>query len=191
MSPVLKTLPVELLLEGRPCAVIGADRFVEPKVERLIHAGADVTWFTCGTSRRRSDCRVVTDLPDDLEAFERYAVIFVSPELESMAEALLDKHPARLVCALDRPESSTFVNPAVVETAAFALRLFSRGASPGLTRRLREDLEAAFGHPDFIKFVDVLKDKRANLDRGERAAQMGRAVADFSLRVQWKFPSWF
>ena len=183
---VMKTLPVELLVEGRACAVIGSDHFVEPKVERLLSAGADVTWFTCGAARQRSDCRIVADLPEDAAAFEPYFVIFVSPNQSEFGRTL--RSP--LVCVLDRPEQSTFVNPAIVETPAFALRLFSRGVSPGLTRRLREDLEEAFNDANFSKFVSVLKRKRDNLERGLRATEMSRAVAGFELRIQWKFPSW-
>ena len=84
----------------------------------------------------------------------------------------------RLVCTLDRPELSTFVNPAVARASGLTMTFATGGVSPGAMRRIREDLEALFGDPRFARFLDALSGLRARLPRGERAARMAEAATE-------------
>jgi precorrin-2 dehydrogenase/sirohydrochlorin ferrochelatase len=64
------------------------------------------------------------------------------------------------------------------------------GTSPGVVRRIREDLEALFGDPRFGRFLGTLEGLRSRLPRGERAARMAEAVKGFALDAKLRFPAW-
>jgi precorrin-2 dehydrogenase/sirohydrochlorin ferrochelatase len=96
-----------------------------------------------------------------------------------------------LFCTLDRPEASTFTNVAVVRTPGVTMTFGSSGRSPGLVRRIREDLEALFSDARFGRFVDELAALRASLPRGERAARMADAVRGFAVEARLRYPEWF
>ena len=97
----------------------------------------------------------------------------------------------RLLCVLDRPELSTFVNPAAFEVSGLGVRLFSHGVSPGLVKRLREGLEAGLADARLARFVERLSALRDTLPRGERAERMRRAVEGFEIQLRLRFPDWF
>src|SRR5262249_17452377 len=91
----------------------------------------------------------------------------------------------------DRPEASTFANPAVVDTDALTITLGGGDASPGVLRRLREDLEALFASARFVDFVRALKKRRDALPRGERATKMRELIHGFPAEARLHFPDWF
>src|SRR5690606_22928164 len=107
------------------------------------------------------------------------------------AQAEKARAAGRLFCVLDRPELSTFANPAVADVAGIGLRLFGGGAAPGLTRRLREELERVLGEPRFARFVAELASMRRAWPRGERPARTLRALEGFALEGRFRLPSWF
>ena len=194
----LKTLPIELLIAGRPCAVVGADAMATAKIQRLLDADALVTVFTCGEPlpheqlARGDGVTLCTDRPT-VEQLREFVVVFVSPVHEALGAELHCALRAQdaLLCVLDRPELSTFVNPAVVRAASVGLRLFSGGRAPALVRRLREDLEAALNDQRLAAFTDALAAMRSKLPRGDRAQTLVDAVRGLRLVARWEFPEWF
>jgi precorrin-2 dehydrogenase/sirohydrochlorin ferrochelatase len=123
---------------------------------------------------------------------EGVAVTFVSPDLEQLglrlsAQALRE---GRLVSTLDRPEASTFVNPAVVEKSGIKLALSSGGQAPALLRRMREELETAFAEPLLAALVSELREARSKLPRGQRREALLALIEGFALRVTFTFPDW-
>jgi precorrin-2 dehydrogenase/sirohydrochlorin ferrochelatase len=124
---------------------------------------------------------------------EGKAVVFVAPGDESLSRALGDwaARAGRLVCTIDRPEMSTFVNPAVVQAADLTMSFGSGGASPGVLRRIREDLAVLFSDERFARYLAALRRLRDTLPRGARAARMSQAVQGFRIEARLCFPTWF
>jgi siroheme synthase-like protein len=192
-------LPVEVDVDGRLALCVGADLLIDSKIARLLAAGAEVVVYDGGgevapdVARRAAEgeVRLVNGAPDRRE-LEAASVIFVSPAQEAIAAAIYDwaRDRARLVSTLDRPERSTFVNPAVLDTAGVGLRIVSGGASPALVKRLREDLEALLSDPRLAVLVERLAALRADLPRGERAAALRVALEGFALTGSLRFPAW-
>ena len=124
---------------------------------------------------------------------ERAAIVLLTPDDAPLADRVhrwATTH-GRLVCVLDRPESSTFVNPAVVDAGGMTIAFASGGVSPGTLRRIREDLETVFSDPRFARWLEVLGALRERLPRGARAARMAAAVRGFAVEARLRFPEWF
>jgi precorrin-2 dehydrogenase/sirohydrochlorin ferrochelatase len=195
------TFPLEVDLQGRAALVVGAGPEVVPKVDRLLDAGAVVTVIAEGEPGPDLEARAgrvtllargATDA--DLEG---KAIVFVAPWVSPEGEARARRWHAeaaragRLFCAIDRPETCTFFNVAVVRAPGLTMTFGTGGRSPGTARRVREDLEALFSDPRFGVFVEKLAALRATLPRGRRAARMAEAVRGFAVEARLRFPTWF
>ena len=199
----MRYLPIELDVRGREALVVGVSPEVVSKIDRLVEAGARITVVAEGDPGSEVEERaregIVTlhrraftdaDLAGKL-------IIFLAPfttpagEAEAMRLHAWAREDNRLLCTVDRPEACTFINAAVVEASGLKLTISTGGASPGLARRLREDLGAVLADPRLGAFVEKLRALREALPRGERAARMAEAVKDFSLAATLRFPSWF
>lgn len=198
----MRYMPIGLDVAGRTALVVGTGAEVLAKIGRLLEAGARVTVIAeeepddavaahADAGRLTLLRRAATDA--DLEG---QAIVFVAPFTTAAEEdrarrwyarALRD---GRLLSVIDRPETSTVVSFAVARTPGLTLAIGTEGVSPGLARRVREDLEAAFADPRFATFVARLAALRQSLPRGERAARMAAAVSGFALEATLRFPAW-
>ena len=185
---------VELRVEGRVALVVGAGGEVAAKIERLVDAGAIVRVVTSEPDARVAELADAGKLELRRRAFEDADlegafVVFVAPTEVELGARLASE--GRLVSTVDRPEASTFTNVALVEASGVRVTIGTAGASPGLARRLREDLSALLSDPRLGRFVAALDRARAELPRGERARAMGTAVAGFRVSGALAFPAWF
>lgn len=196
----LRYLPIDIDVRGREALVIGAGPEAARKIERLLEAGARVTVVAphgldaAVAARARAGDLVVRARPFELSDLDDAFVVFVDPaEDEALARTVhaWALRGGRLVGALDRPELSTFVSPAIASASGLALTVRTGGVSPGLAKRIREDLEALFAGERFGAFVDALRRLRASLPRGERAPRMKEAVRGFAVVARLRFPTWF
>jgi len=194
----VRYFPVEVDVRGRGALVVGASAEVVSKVSRLLLSGAEVVVIASGevdpAIEELAAGGRLTLLRRDAEPAdaEGKAVVFVATTEEDRAGPFFERALAegRLVCTIDRPERSTFVNPAVVHTSGLTMTFATGGTSPGAIRRIREDLEALFGDPRFARFLETLARLRAELPRGERATRMAEAVKGFAVEARLRFPPW-
>lgn len=199
----MRYLPIELDVQGREALVVGTSAEVLSKIDRLIAAGARVTVIAeeplgpeLEARERGGKISVLRRAFTDRDV-EGKAIVFLAPfqtpEEEERARRLHQDalRDGRLVCAIDRPEASTFVNAAVARAPGLTMTFSTEGASPGTARRIREDLEALFADPRWERFLSVLRQRRASLPRGERAARMAEAVRGFAVEARLRFPDWF
>ncbi|AUX20002.1 siroheme synthase [Sorangium cellulosum] len=195
----MRLFPIALDLTGRRALVIGADGEAPPAVERLLAAGARVSVVAPGPvheSIERAAHEGLLELhrrafvDDDLAGA---ALVFLVPGDEALSRRLHRElaDAGRLVCTLDRPELSNFVNPSVVTASGLTMSFSSHGVSPGTIRRIREDLSALFSDPRFARYIAALRRLRESLPRGaERSARMRRATLGFGLEARLRFPAW-
>ena len=128
---------------------------------------------------------------EDADIDGKVIVFFATTEDERAAPFYeRARREGRLLCTIDRPERSTFVNPAIARAQGLTMTFATGGTSPGAMRRVREDLEAIFGDPRFGRFLDALARLRARLPRGPRAETMAEAVRGFALEGSLRFPAW-
>ena len=98
-----------------------------------------------------------------------------------------------LVNSFDRPDLSNIGMPALVDPGHLRLAGSTSNASPGLARRLREDLEHLFDE-EFVRYLSQLGRVRAHLKK-VAAGDDGRfeilhsLVADFRLNGSIDYPA--
>lgn len=198
-STPLRTMPVELLLEGRLAVCLGACAEVAYKVDRLVGAGADVLVVEDGAitasileHEASQRIRIERRVPHAGDA-RGAAIVFVSPEREALGADLASaaRGDGRLVCTLDRPHAATFVNPAVAGDGPLRLAIASGGRSPALVRRVREGLSRALGSPRLAAFVERVAAIRAAAPRSERAQRGRESVEGFEVDLVVRYPGWF
>ncbi len=199
-------LTLELKLEGRRALVLGGQGEIVSKIDRLLEAGALVTVIVPPSSQGELAalknkygggaenqghlellCRQAAE-----EDFAGHAIVFAAPGDDELSRALFDYglRTGTPVCTLDRPEFSTFINPAVASVSGLRISVGTQGTSPSLAKRIREDLEALFAEPMFSGFLSKLAELRAALPRGERAQRMKEAVEGFRIEARLHLPSW-
>ncbi|WP_437623467.1 precorrin-2 dehydrogenase/sirohydrochlorin ferrochelatase family protein [Sorangium sp. So ce1151] len=197
--PLMRLFPIALDLTGRRALVIGGDGEAPYTVERLLSAGARVSVIAPGQvdgSIERASREGLLELhqrafaDDDLAGA---AIVFLAPGDDALSRRLHRElaDAGRLVCTLDRPEVSNFVNPSVVAASGLTMSFSSHGVSPGTIRRIREDLGALFSDPRFARYIEALRRLRESLPRGaERAARMRQATLGFGVEARLRFPAW-
>lgn len=198
----MRTLPIGLDVNQRSALVVGTSAEVISKIDRLLDAGARVTVIAADDPGEAITARAaagrITLLRREVEDadLEGHAIVFVAPFTTPAQEVRARRWHAeatragRLLSVIDRPEASTCVSFAIARTPGLTLTIGTEGVSPGLARRVREDLEALFADPRFSRFVASLAALRQRLPRGERAARMAAAVEGFAIEASLRFPAW-
>ena len=179
----MRTHPVFLRLEGRPCVVIGGDAQAAAKVAACVRAGAEVTVVARVLGRElalligpgiRHVAREYRS-GDLAGAFLAYASVR-DPELARRLAAEAEREHV-LLNVVDMPEASTVIAPAVLQRGQLQIAVGTGGASPGLAAQLRRDLEAHVG-PEYAAFVAILGAVRERLAADPaRAAERGAVVS--------------
>jgi precorrin-2 dehydrogenase / sirohydrochlorin ferrochelatase len=198
----MRYLPIQLDVQGREALIIGASADVLTKIDRLIAAGARVTVIAAEPPCAEIEALAQSgSISVERRAFEDRdldgkVIVFLAPFHTPHEEALARRiyqdalRDGRLVCAIDRPEASTFVNAAMARAPGLTMTFSTGGQSPGTARRIREDLEALFADPRWEHYLSDLGRLRATLARGERAARMAEAVKGFAVEARLRFPEW-
>ena len=182
--------PIFLDLADRPCLVVGGGPVAETKVRGLLAAGARVIVVSPtltpalaalaadGHLAHRAREYVLGDLAGAALAFAATGDRTVSRAVRSEGRTL-----GVWVNAADDAEHCDFLLPAVLRRGSLAVAVSSDGASPALTRAVRDELERYFP-ADFAAFVEVVAEVRRELrERGAPVtAERWRSALEDELR---------
>jgi len=158
----MRYYPAYLDLRERPCLVIGGGAVAERKALSLLEAGAAVTIISPTLTpklHQLSDSGKISHIQkmfDDKDLAGEYLVIAAtnSPEVNThVAQACRMKQV--LVNVAVPPEESSFIVPSVVERGELLLTVSTSGASPALTKKIRQNLEGQYG-PEYGLFLSKL-----------------------------------
>jgi siroheme synthase-like protein len=180
----MRTHPVFLCLEGRPCVAVGGDGAIEGKVGSCRRAGAEVTVVATELS---PGLRTLVDSggvrwrrreyePGDL----RGAVLAYASTRDPQRIAQLREEAARervLLNVIDVPEACSFIAAAVVNRGALQVAIGTGGASPLLAARLRRELEGYVG-PEYAQLVEILGAVRGALSSDPERATVLATLLD-------------
>ena len=162
-SPVF---PLFLRLEDRLVLVVGAGAVAERKIASLVEAEARVRVVAPEATdavRRLSETGVVEWLPrvfdeSDLDGAWLVMAATNDPEVQ---QRIGDSAKARRVfcVAIDDPPNATAYSGAVVRRPPFLVAISSSGATPALTRLLREIIESVLPGDDWVEHAKQLRAK--------------------------------
>ena len=156
--------PLFLKLHGRTVLVVGAGSVAERKIRSLLEAGAAVRMVAPEATlelRRlaeagRIEWRARPFEPADADG--TWIALAATPNAD-VQRAVADAAAARrlFLIAADDPANSSAYSGAVVRRPPFAVAISSSGATPALTRLLREIIEQVLPEPDWIEHAKALR----------------------------------
>jgi len=158
----MKYYPAYLDLRDRPCVVIGGGSVAERKTLALLEAGAAVTIISPALTPKLhefSDTGKITHLKkqyEDGDLSGQFLAIAATPSVEVntlVAQACRKKH--MLVNVAVPPEESSFIVPSVVERGDLMIAISTSGASPALSKKIRQDIEQRYGR-EYGLFLDKM-----------------------------------
>ncbi|MFM8304631.1 MAG: bifunctional precorrin-2 dehydrogenase/sirohydrochlorin ferrochelatase [Actinomycetota bacterium] len=169
--------PVNLLVQGRRCVVVGAGRIAARKIDALVEAGADVhviapdaveeirtahedgrlTWHARGFAASDLDdawlATTATSDPDVNRA------VFVAGEARRV-----------FVNSADDPQNCSFTLMSLVRQGDLVVTVGTGGRSPALATFLRNHVRDEMG-PEYSVLLDVLSEARETMRAGGRSSE--------------------
>jgi precorrin-2 dehydrogenase/sirohydrochlorin ferrochelatase len=153
-------------LEGRRCLVVGAGKVGEPKIGALLETGVRVRVIALEASDAVHGWANAGKLTLELRPFttEDLAGIFLAVVATASralnASIYREAQQRGVLCnVVDDPEYCDFYYPAVVQRGDLQIAISTRGQSPSLAQRLRQQLERQFG-PGYARWVAELGETR-------------------------------
>lgn len=158
----MKYYPIGLQIEGRRCLVIGGGKVAERKAQGLLASGATVVVIspdlTEAMAKLQAEGAITWEArhyqPDDVAGFFLVMAATDDPLVQDQVLADAERHRVLLNVA-DVPEKCHFILPALVKRGALSLAISTGGKSPALAKKLRQELEAQFGH-EYELLTEVL-----------------------------------
>jgi siroheme synthase-like protein len=158
--------PVNLLVAGRRCVVVGAGRIAVRKIEALLDAGAEVhviapelgsevrAWRDAG----RVNAEERAFAPEDLDGAWLATTATSDPAVN---QAVFDAGEARRVWvnSADDPERCSFTLMSVIRQGDLVVTIGTGGRSPALAAWLKDRLTGELG-PEYAVACDLLSEAR-------------------------------
>jgi siroheme synthase-like protein len=180
--PVLTGYPVNLLVAGRRCVVVGGGRIAARKIAALLDAGATVHVVAPDVSPEVQDWQasgaVTVDqrpfAPADLDG--AWLATAATPD-PAVNQAVYDAGEARriFVNAADDPDRCSFTLMSVVRQGDLVVTIGTGGRSPALATYLKDHVASEMG-PEWGVLLDLLSDERERL----------RAAGTSSETLDWR-----
>jgi precorrin-2 dehydrogenase/sirohydrochlorin ferrochelatase len=156
----MKYYPIFLNVKDRPCLVVGGGRVGARKTATLVSAGA---WVTVVSPEFCDQLSAMPGIqrehrffdPKDLEGV--FLVFAATSDTAVNQWILAEAKKARVLCnSADAPDQGDFVLPAVMSRGDLICAVSTSGASPALARKIRMDLDHAYG-PEYAAFLELMR----------------------------------
>jgi siroheme synthase-like protein len=169
--------PVNLVLAGRACLVVGGGAVAARKVAGLLAAGARVTVVATeigDTLRELATSGPVTLVERPYRAGDltgMWLAVTATDDPDANRAVKADGDAARVwVNAADDPEACSFILPAVVRQGPVMVTVSTSGYSPALAAWLKDHVRAELG-PEVAELARMLADARAALHAQGRSTE--------------------
>jgi siroheme synthase-like protein len=167
--PGLGGYPVNLLVAGRRCVVVGAGRIAARKIDALLEAGAAVHVVApeLGDEVRgwRDEGRLTADergfVPEDLDDAWLATVAVGIPEISEAVAAAAESRRI-WVNSADDPANCSFTLTSVVRQGDIVVTIGTGGRSPALATWLKNHVGTEMG-PEWATLLDILSEAREEL----------------------------
>jgi len=161
-----KYYSIMLDIEEKPCTIIGGGRVAERKALSLLEHGANVTVISPEATEKlqalAADAKIEyvkrAYMPGDLKGSK--LVYVATNNLEVSRDCRLEAEAEDIIInVVDVPSLCDFIVPAVVKRGELTISVSTNGCSPMLSRRLREELEEAYGeeYGDYVAILGALR----------------------------------
>ncbi len=156
-----------LKLAGRRTVVIGGGPVGLEKVEGLLICDANVTLIAPEAVKPLQDLAAEGSIewiqreyvgPSDLEG--AFIVVAATSNTELNTRVFHEAETRAMLCnVVDVPPLCNFILPAIWRQGPLAIAISTAGGSPALAKRMKREVEAAFG-PAYARLTQILNDYR-------------------------------
>jgi siroheme synthase-like protein len=175
--PGLGGYPVNLLLTGRRCVVVGAGRIAARKIEALLDAGAAVHVVAPEAGDRVADWhragRLTWDarpfVAADLDHAWLASTATGDPAVDGSVHAAGEARRV-FVNSADDPQHCSFTLMSLVRQGDLVVTVGTGGRSPALATYLRNHVRGEMG-PEYAVLLDVLSEAREALRATGRSSE--------------------
>lgn len=144
--------PIMLDIRGRQALVIGGDRIAAEKAANLAASGAHVTVLSPQLSEEVQALAQQRRIELKQKAYERgdlagaFVVVATTTYDAALTEAIWQEAQERnqLLNIVDVPARCNFILPSILRRDQLTIAVSTEGASPGLAKRIRQQLEKMF-----------------------------------------------
>ena len=157
----LTDYPVNLILSGRRCLVLGGGSVAERKAESLLAAGADVTVISPALTAKLALWAKQGGLRHVGRQYRGGDAAGYRLVLCATDSAAVNEQAARearqfgaLVNVADAPELCDFTLPARLQRGSLSVAVSTGGQSPALARELRNELAKHLG-PEYAEYLEI------------------------------------
>ena len=172
--------PIFLNLDGKRCVVVGGGAVANRKARKLLQARAEVVAISPEVKPElESVATEVRRRPYREGDLEGASLVFAATNRREVNAAVTREARGRgiPVNVADEPSEGDFALPSVLRRGQLQLAVSTGGASPTLARRVRNELESAFGS-EWAGVVEALGRARRN---GRRADEELEEVVEECL----------
>jgi siroheme synthase-like protein len=181
--PSLVGYPVNLLVSGRRCLVVGAGRIAARKIDSLLAAGADVHVVApnAGDEVRAwaDEGRLsLTERPFEPEDVAEAWLVVTATDVPEVNRAAFEAGEARriFVNSADDPANCSFTLMSVVRRGDIVVSIGTNGRSPALATFLKDHVRDEMG-PEYETLLELLSEAR------EEIRSTGRSSEDSDWRA--------
>ncbi|HET6952785.1 MAG TPA: bifunctional precorrin-2 dehydrogenase/sirohydrochlorin ferrochelatase [Acidimicrobiales bacterium] len=157
--------PVNLVLAGRPCLVVGGGRVAVGKVRGLVEAGAAVTVVAPEVDPALRDLGVAVEVrPYRRGEVAGYRLAVAATGDAAVNQQVYDDGEAAgvWVNAADDPQRCSVMLPARIRQGRLTVTVSTGGHSPAVASWLRGRLAAELG-PEYDQLIELLAEARAEV----------------------------
>jgi precorrin-2 dehydrogenase/sirohydrochlorin ferrochelatase len=175
--PSLVGYPVNLLVAGRRCVVVGAGRIAARKIESLLAAGANVHVVAPGVGdevRAWAEAGTLTlqERPFEADDLDGAWVAVTATDVPAVNRAVFDAGEARrvFVNSADDPANCSFTLMSVVRRGDIVVTIGTNGRSPALATYLKEHVRDEMG-PEYETLLEILSEAREEIRATGRSSE--------------------
>jgi precorrin-2 dehydrogenase/sirohydrochlorin ferrochelatase len=175
--PSLVGYPVNLLIAGRRCVVVGAGRIAARKIESLLTAGADVHGVAPGVSdevRAWAEAGTLTleERPFEAADLDGAWLAVTATDVPAVNRAVFEAGEARrvFVNSADDPANCSFTLMSVVRRGDIVVTIGTNGRSPALATYLKEHVRDEMG-PEYETLLEILSEAREEIRATGRSSE--------------------
>lgn len=166
--------PVNLVLDGRRCLVVGGGRIALRKVEGLLACGARVTVVAprVDPELRALPGVTVAERAWDAGDMAGMWLVIAATDDPSVNRAVFDEgqRTGTWVNGADDPANCSFTLPSVIRRGDLQITVSTGGRSPALATWLRRRLEGEIG-PEYAALLDLLAGERDGLKAAGKSTE--------------------
>jgi precorrin-2 dehydrogenase/sirohydrochlorin ferrochelatase len=174
MSIVGPLYPVNLVVAGKPCLVVGGGRVAARKADELVRCRANVRVVAVDVSAemRGLEGVEIDERPYRAGEVSGYALAIAATDDPAVNHAVFaDGEAAGVwVNSADDPANCAFTLPARIRRGDLLVTVSTGGTSPALASWLRGRLDADLG-PEFATLLDILSEERNALKAAGRSTE--------------------